>query len=92
MPVADRTDGLTASIYAIVINVVIPAITSVFTSVLLSLSLKSFSKSSINPPDFHLLKQVILSKFYTLFIKFTHNLRIAHEFLVFKSIVLFLFL
>ena len=39
MPADDRMDGLTASMYAIVINTVMPAVTSVSTSVPLSLSL-----------------------------------------------------
>ena len=49
IPVAERMLGLTARIYAMVINVVKPASTSVFTSVLFSLSLKNFS-NMIYPP------------------------------------------
>ena len=43
IPVLPRMLGLTARIYAIVINVVIPAINSVFTLVPRSLSLNNFS-------------------------------------------------
>ena len=43
IPVAESMLGLTARIYAIVINVVIPASISVFASVLFSLSLNTFS-------------------------------------------------
>ena len=43
MPEADRMDGLTARMYAIVIKVVTPAMTSVLTFVLFSFNLNSFS-------------------------------------------------
>ncbi len=43
MPEADRIDGLTARMYAIVIKVVTPATTSVLMVVLFSLSLNHFS-------------------------------------------------
>ena len=43
MPAAERMEGLTARIYAMVIKVVIPPSTSVLTVVWLSLSLNSFS-------------------------------------------------
>ena len=43
IPDADRIAGLSAKIYAIVMNVVRPATTSVFTVVLFSLSLNIFS-------------------------------------------------
>ncbi len=43
MPVVESTEGFTARIYAIVINVVIPAATSVLTFVLFFLSLNIFS-------------------------------------------------
>ena len=49
IPAADIILGLTARIYAIVINVVIPAITSVFTSVPFSRSLKTFSNMCFPP-------------------------------------------
>jgi hypothetical protein len=48
MPEAERIPGLTARMYAMVMNVVMPAMISVRTSVPCSLSLNSFS--IIKPP------------------------------------------
>ena len=47
IPAAESIDGLTARIYAIVINVVTPPITSLRTVVLFSFSLKNFSNISL---------------------------------------------
>ena len=54
IPDAERIDGFTARMYAIVINVVIPATTSVLTFVLFCLSLKTFSNILYVSPFFFL--------------------------------------